>query len=210
MRKIISCLILLFAVCINMSSQTTISYGQISSYCPQTGQTLGGGGAVAITFYDGYIVHTLYGKLRAVQRNNDGSITYVPTRFAGTPAMRLNAVLISSDFQRMEERCTSTMGNMSLNMINTYTSMGEDGGQGAQRWLDAQGASRRGSSRSHRNEDKGCTSCGGTGVSKIPKTGGSRSSWVAYYNTPGNKCPYCGGYTSHFHDRCAHCNVPSY
>ena len=210
MRKIVSYLILLFAVCINSFAQSTISYGQISCYCPQTGQTLGGGGAVAITFYDGYIFHAMYGKLQAAQRNNDGSITYVPTQFAGTPAMQLNAVLVSSDLQRMEERITSTMGNMSLNMINTYTSMGEDGGRGAQRWVDAQAASKRGGNSSHRNEDKECRSCGGTGVSKTPNSGGSRTSWVAYYNTSGNKCPHCGGYTKHFHDRCASCNVPSY
>lgn len=210
MRKIISCLILLLSVCISSFAQSTISYGQISSYCPQTGQMLGGGGAIAITFYDGYIVHTMYGKLQAAQRNNDGSITYVPTQFAGTPAMQLDAVLVSADLQRMEERITSTMGNMSLNMINTYTSMGEDGGQGAQRWADAQASSRRGGNSSRYNEDNGCRSCGGTGVSKTPNSGGSRTSWVAYYNASGNKCPYCGGYTKHFHDRCSSCNVPSY
>lgn len=209
MRKIIVCLILLWIVCINSFAQSTISYGQISSYCPQTGQMLGGGGAVAITFYDGYIVHTLYGKLQAIQRNNDGSITYVPIKFAGTPALQLNAVLISSDLQRMEERMTSTMGNMSLNMINTYTSMGKDGGQGAQRWADAQAASKRGRP-SPRSEDRNCSSCGGTGVSKTPNTGGSRTSWVAYYNPKGNKCPHCGGYAEHFHDKCSRCNVPSY
>lgn len=210
MRKIISCLILLLAVCINTFSQTTISYGQISCYCPQTGQTLGGGAVVAITFFDGYIQHQLYGKLRAVQRNNDGSTTYVPTRFAGTPAAQCNAVLVSSDFQRMEERMTSTMGNMSINMINTYTSMGEDGGRAAQSWGNAQAASRRGRVGSNRNENQECRICGGTGVSKRPNTGGSRTSWVAYYNNQGNKCPYCGGYTSHFHDKCEHCNVSSY
>lgn len=201
---------LLLAVCINSVAQSTISYGQISCYCPQTGQTLGGGGAVAITFHDGYILHPLYGKLQAVQRNNDGSITYVPTQYAGTPAAQLNAVLISSDLQRMEERMTSTIGNMSLNMINAYTSMGEDGGVAAERWMNAQAASRRGGNSSRRNEDKVCRSCGGTGVSKTPNSGGSRTSWVAYYNSPGNKCPYCGGYTKHFHDRCSSCNVPSY
>lgn len=210
MKNKVFCLALFVVSCINAFSQTTISYGQISCYCPQTGQMLGGGGAVAITFYDGYIKHTLYGKLQAVQQNSDGSITYVPTGFAGTPAVQCNAVLVSSDLQRMEERMTSTIGNMSLNMINTYTSMGEDGGRAAQNWANAQAASRRGSVGSNRHEDRECRICGGTGVSKTPNSGGSRSSWVAYYNSAGNKCPYCGGYTSHYHDRCSHCNVPNY
>ena len=208
MRKICSSLILLFAICLNSFSQSTISYGQISCFCPQTGQMLGGEGAIAITFYDGYISHPLYGKLQAAQRNYDGSITYVPTRFAGTPALQLNAVLISSDLQRLEERMTSTMGNMSLNMINTYTSMGEDGGRAAQLLLEAQVASNRGDSSPLSSEYGGreygeCRSCGGTGVSKTPNSGGSLSSWVAYYNSQGS-------YTKHFHDKCSSCNVPSY
>lgn len=124
-------LLLLLAISVNSHAQTTISYGQISSYCPQTGDMLGGGAAVAITFYDGYILHPLYGRLNAAQRNSDGSTTYVPSGMAGTPAVQLNAVLVSANRQRMEERITSTMGYMSLNMINTYSSMGEDGGRAA-------------------------------------------------------------------------------
>lgn len=210
MKKIYSCFILLFAICLSTFAQSTISYGQISSFCPQTGQTLGGGSIVAITFYDGYIYHPLYGKLWAIQRNGDGSTSYMPQQFAGTPAMQLDAVLISEDRQRMEERITSTMGNMSINMINTFTSVGEDGGQAAQRWADAQAASKRGGTISRRNEDRECRSCGGTGVSKTPHSGGSRTSWVAYYNSQGNKCPYCNGYTGHYHDKCSSCSVPSY
>ncbi len=67
------------------------------------------------------------------------------------------------------------------------------------------GSRDRGNSNS---SGKGCSKCGGTGVSKTPNSGGSRGSWVAYYNSAGTKCPYCGGYTSHYHDRCANCNVP--
>lgn len=66
------------------------------------------------------------------------------------------------------------------------------------------------SSSSQKKSQSSCISCGGTGVSKTPNTGGSRTSWVAYYNSPNNQCPYCGGYTEHFHDRCSSCNVPSY
>lgn len=208
MKKTITCLLLLLAMSVYSFAQTTISYGQISSYCPQTGDMLGGGGAVAITFYDGYIYHPMYGNLTAVQRNSDGSTTYVPSGPAGTLAVQLNAVLVSANRQKMEERITSTMGYMSLNMINSYTSMGEDGGRAAKSWMDAQGASRRGGAGTRRSNDGTCRSCGGTGVSKTPNSGGSRTSWVAYYNTQGNKCPYCGGYTGHYHDRCSRCNVP--
>lgn len=210
MRKILT-LFIVFAAGLYAFADKTISYGQISCYCPQTGQTLGGGAVIAITICDNYIVHPMYGKLYAAQRNYDGSTTYLPSGFAGTPGMQLNAVLISSDLQRLEERCTSSMGNMSLNMINTYTSAGEDGGRYAKSWANAQDASRRGSSRHDNHHDSGtCSSCGGTGVNKTPNSGGSRTNWVAYYNSPGNECPYCRGYTGHYHDKCARCNVPAY
>ena len=158
MKQLLSIIILSLNFCLGAFAQTTISYGQVSSFCPQTGQTLGGGGAIAITFYDGYISHPLYGKLYATQRNNDGSITYVPKKFAGTPAMQLNAVLVSADYQRMEERITSSLGYASMNMINSYTSMGEDGGRAAQRWADASAASRRGGSSYSRDRSSSSSS----------------------------------------------------
>lgn len=213
MKQLLSILSLLLLVSIGIFAQTTISYGQISCYCPQTGSTLGGGGAIAITFYDDYIVHPMYGKLYAASQNNDGSVTYLPSGFAGTPGAQLNAVLVSADYYRMEEHMTSSLGYASINMINSYTSMGEDGGRAAQRWADANAASQRGSSRSDRSSrgnNRTCSSCGGTGVSPTPNSGGSRSSWVAHYNSQGSKCPYCGSYTKHFHDRCSSCNVPRY
>lgn len=78
---------------------------------------------------------------------------------------------------------------------------------------DAYSASQRGNSSSERSNQHSnitCSSCGGTGVSPIPNSGGSLSTWVAHYNSRGNKCPYCGSYTSHFHDKCSSCNVPRY
>lgn len=153
MKQKISFIVLLLIASIGTFAQTTISYGQISSYCPQTGQTLGGGGAIAITFYDGYISHPLYGKLYASQKNNDGSTTYVPETYAGSPAMQLNAVLVSADYQRMEERMTTSIGYASMNMINSYTSMGEDGGRAALNWANANAASKRGSSSSSSGND---------------------------------------------------------
>lgn len=70
-------------------------------------------------------------------------------------------------------------------------------------------SSSSGSSSSSRRSNSGvCSNCGGTGVSPTPNSGGSLSSWVAHYNSQGNKCPYCGSYTKHFHDKCSSCNVP--
>lgn len=181
MNRLLSLAILSLTISIGLSAQTTISYGQISSFCPQTGQTLGGGGAIAITFYDGYISHPMYGKLYATQRNNDGSVTYVPKGFAGTPAMQLNAVLVSADYQRMEERITSSLGYASMNMINSYTSMGEDGGRAAQRWADANAASRRGGSGYSR--DRSSSSSGNDYIEVIEYapdyTGNSPDVWCA-------------------------------
>lgn len=181
MSRLLSLAILSLTISIGLSAQRTISYGQISCFCPQTGQMLGGGGAVAITFYDGYIFHPMYGKLYATQRNNDGSVTYVPKGFAGTPGMQLNAVLVSANYQIMEERITSSMGYASLNMINSYTSMGEDGGRAAQRWADANAASRRGGSSYSR--DRSSSSSGDDYIEVIEYapdyTGNSPDVWCA-------------------------------
>ena len=55
-----------------------------------------------------------------------------------------------------------------------------------------------------------CSRCHGTRIDPMPNSGGSMQSWVGYYNSEGVRCTYCGKYTSHFHDRCHSCNVPSY
>lgn len=216
MRKPVSFLLLLFAVCINSVAQSTISYGQISCFCPQTGQTLAGESAVAITFYDGYILHPLYGKLQAAQQNFDGSTTYIPLTFAGTPAVQLNAVLVSSDLQRMEERMTSTMGNMSFNMINQYTSMGEDGGAAAERWMNAQAVSRRGGTYSDRDQrsSTSCPRCHGTGIDSSPNcvdnphagANAAAQGLVGYTHTSSSRCKYCGNYNYHIHYKCYNSN----
>lgn len=66
------------------------------------------------------------------------------------------------------------------------------------------------SSSTRRSSSGSCSSCGGTGVSKVANTGGSLHNWVAYYNSSGTKCPYCNLYSKHFHDKCPSCNTPSY
>jgi hypothetical protein len=70
------------------------------------------------------------------------------------------------------------------------------------------GGSSSSSSKKSSSSSSTCSRCGGTGVNPTPNSGGSMSSWVAYYNTEGTKCPYCGRGTSHYHDRCSRCNVP--
>lgn len=191
----------------------TFSFGQISCYSPQTGLVSGGGAVISLTVGDGYIIHPMYGKLYQGQTNYDGSVAYYPSGYSGTPMAQLQGILLSADLQTMEEHLTSTYGGMTAQMINTYTNAGEDGGRYANSYADAwrssndrshDGDIRRGS----RNSSGTCSSCGGTGVNKSPNSGGSRTNWVAYYNQSGNKCPYCGSYTSHYHDKCARCNVP--
>lgn len=63
-------------------------------------------------------------------------------------------------------------------------------------------------SNNRRSSGGACSNCGGTGVSPTPNSGGSRSSWVAHYNSKGNRCQYCGSYTQHYHDKCSSCNIP--
>lgn len=201
---------LIVVMCCFMSSYAdrTFSFGQISCYCPQTGQQLGGGAFMTVTFGDGYIITSGAGKFYAAQRNNDGSTTYLPASFAGTPGYQINAILVSADMQRIEERVTSTMGNMSLNMINTYTNAGEDGGRYAQGWANAQAVSKdRSRDRSSRGSGS-CSRCKGTGVDPL----------MADYSLPGHrakvktaaytKCKYCGKTLTydHWHQRCIECS----
>lgn len=61
----------------------------------------------------------------------------------------------------------------------------------------------------HDNSGSVCTYCGGSGVNPTQSSGGGRQSWVAYYNSSRLKCPYCGRFNAHYHERCFHCNVPS-
>lgn len=212
MKKLI---IFIFSILtlIPVNADRTFSFGQISCYSPQTGLVSGGGAVISLTVGDGYIIHPLYGKLYEGQTNYDGSVAYYPTGLAGTPMAQLQGVLLSADLQQMEEHMTSTYGGMTMQMINTYTNAGEDGGRYADNYSKAWASSNdrskdRGEYGNSKSSNGSCSCCGGTGVNKTPNSGGSRSNWVAYYNRAGNECPYCNKYTSHFHDKCAHCNVP--
>lgn len=198
MQKALLLLCLLFSLSAAAWAQTTVSYGQLSCYCPQTGTTIPGDGAVIVTFYDDYIDFLSHGKLKAVQRNPDGSTTYVPTESTGTPALRLNAVLISADRKRMEERMTSTMGNMSIDMIYSFMLIAEDGGAAARSRLNAKTFSGSGGGGSYgSSRSGGCSYCGGTG--KCSSCSGNGGQWMdsGYYTGSGSKswisCGSCRG-----------------
>ena len=66
-------------------------------------------------------------------------------------------------------------------------------------------------SNGHRNSNRStssnCHVCGGTGIDPQPCDTGA-GNWIGYYNPSGTKCPYCGRYSSHRHNKCYHCNVP--
>lgn len=209
MKKLTVIVLTIFA-CISAFADRTFSFGQISCYSPQVGLVSGGGAVISLTVGDDYIIMPLYGKLHKGRTNYDGSVAYFPSSYSGTPMAQLQCVLLSADLQRMEEHMTTTYGGMTCQMINTYTNAGEDNGRYAdsysEGWLSSQDSSR--DRETKRNSSKTCSLCGGTGVNKTPNSGGSRTNWVAYYNQLGVKCPYCGSYTGHYHDRCSRCNTP--
>lgn len=208
MKKIVSLAICLL-LAISAMADRTFSFGQISCYSPQVGLISGGGAVISLTVGDGYIIHPMYGKLYEGQTNRDGSVAYYPSGYAGTPMSQLQGILLSANLQQMEEHLTSSYGGMTVQMINTYTNAGEDGGRYANNYSDAwMSSNKRSNDRGSKRSSGTCSSCGGTGVNKTPNSGGSRTNWVAYYNQSGTKCTYCGSYSSHFHDRCARCNVP--
>lgn len=191
----------------------TYSFGQISCYSPQAGLVSGGGAVITVTIGDGYIIHSMYGKLYASSRNMDGSTTYLPSGYAGTPMAQLQGVMISANLQRLEEHILSSFSGMTAKMINTYTNAGEDGGRYANSWANAQAASR---DRSHDSEIRrekrrnsgSCSRCHGTGVdptcidTSMPSSKAATSKIAAY-----TKCPYCHNTKSydHWHWRCIEC-----
>lgn len=206
---LISCIISLAA-----SADRTFSFGQISCWSPQTGLVSGGGAVITITVGDGYIIHTLYGTLYAASRNADGSTTYLPSGFAGTPMAQLQGVLISADLQQLEEHMISSFGGMTCQMINTYTNAGEDGGRYANNWANAQAVSNdRSRDREIRRESRRssgtCSRCHGTGIdpscidTSMPSSKTGSNKIPAY-----TKCPYCNETKSydHWHWRCIECH----
>lgn len=55
-----------------------------------------------------------------------------------------------------------------------------------------------------------CPDCGGTRLlhkGTSPEYAQPRSELVGYFNSRGNKCPYCGHYTEHWHSKCITCKA---
>ncbi|MDE6489425.1 MAG: hypothetical protein K2L46_09100, partial [Paramuribaculum sp.] len=209
MKKILMYLVCLFAA-MNAMADRTFSFGQISTYSPQAGLVSGGGAVISLTIGDGYIIHPMYGKMYQGQTNRDGSAAYYPSGFSGPPMAMLQGILISADLQRMEEHLTSTYAGMTVQMINTYTNAGEDGGRYADSWSNAVAVSNdrsldREIRRESRSRSGSCHRCGGSGIDpscvdlSLPthKTGSSK---IPAYT----KCPYCKDTKSydHWHWKC--------
>lgn len=202
---------LLSLICITLHAQRTFSYKMTSSYCPQTGAMNSPMGVAIVTIDDDYVTFNNK-KFRYYQRNMDGSSTYLPTDNSGMGFYQVDALLVSQNLQAIEERVTSSVGNMSLNMINTYGLVAEDDGQYAMTYGQAYTESKRGGRSNGGNNNRStCSICGDTGVDpSYLEYWGGRANWLGYYNQNGNKCPYCGRYSTHYHSKCSHCNVPRY
>ncbi|MDE7412494.1 MAG: hypothetical protein K2N05_01710 [Muribaculaceae bacterium] len=71
-------------------------------------------------------------------------------------------------------------------------------------WEDSSGDSH--SSKPKRNSS--CSKCGGSGIDPSPSQIYGTASWLAEYNSKGNKCRICGKYSEHYHVRCSSCNTP--
>lgn len=118
----------------------------------------------------------------------DGSTTYLPARGNTSVGFyQVNAILLSSNWQVLEERVTSSVGGIGLNIINTFQMVAEDNGQYAMAQNSAAIESQRGgsySSPSSRSETRSsCSKCHGTGVDpNYLKYWGGRQSWLGYYN----------------------------
>lgn len=66
------------------------------------------------------------------------------------------------------------------------------------------GSSSHGNSNRSSSSKANCPYCNGTGVTMSQSSGGNLSSHVAYYNSAGNTCPYCGCSNKHYHTKCLH------
>lgn len=208
--KTIVTFVVLFLSCVSLAAQRTFSFKMQSSYCPQTGQYNNQLAVAVLSVYDDYIVFNNCKYVKS-QRNMDGSTTYLPVGNSGLDFYQVNAILVSSNLNVVEEHVTSTVGYMSLNMINTYGVVAEDDGDYAMRYSQAYQDSRRGGGSGSNNRSSTCSKCNGTGVDPTYlQYWGGVTSFLGHYNSNGNKCPYCGKYSQHYHSKCTRCNVPKY
>lgn len=66
------------------------------------------------------------------------------------------------------------------------------------------------SSSNHKKSGSSCSECGGSGIDPRPVQCYGYTSWLAEYNSEGNKCRICGKYSEHYHTRCSHCSTPNH
>lgn len=66
------------------------------------------------------------------------------------------------------------------------------------------GSSSHGNSNRNSSSKANCPYCNGTGITMSQSSGGNLSSHVAYYNSEGSTCPYCGRSNKHYHTKCLH------
>lgn len=217
LKRVSLALLCAVAVVAGVRAQVTKSYRYNYSYCPQTGSSNSVGAglrASSLTFYDGYITAPPYGrKYIMASRNNDGSTTYAAQR--RDTFLEPLTITVSADLLTYVEVLESNFSGLVTTIYNYHTYIGEgdapardysNRGVGV-RYGPNQGGS---SPRSRSDKPSKCSTCGGTGVNPSKATDASRSSWRAYYNSSGTKCPYCNSYGEHYHDRCPRCNVPRY
>lgn len=193
-------------------AQVSKSYMYSHTIDAQTGQMSSVGTTYHMTyytFYDDYVETSLGRKYARVSRNQDGSVNYASNPDPNMSMADVVALVVSSDYSKVVEVMNSTFMGMTLTSYSYYNYVA-DGKDASYQNAETNRRINSQSDRRNSRDSGNCSSCGGTGVNPTPNSGGSRTSWVAHYNSAGSKCPYCGKYTKHFHDRCARCNVPRY
>lgn len=58
--------------------------------------------------------------------------------------------------------------------------------------------------------DTKCSKCGGTGYDPFPSSTSGVGGWIGVFHDGKSKCPYCGRWESHWHDKCPSCSAPQY
>lgn len=163
-------------------------------------------------FYNGYTETTTY------DNGNQIIVNYLPCSNCGTskicPFCNGNGVWVTPGYGQVLpcypcgqtgvcKACNDNGYYVSTSFIKYANGQIYSGNQGS--FLD--GSSSRNKRSSGSNNSKSCTYCNGTGIDPTPCDGG-RASWAGYYNSKGTKCPHCGRYDGHMHNRCASCNIP--
>ncbi len=112
-------------------------------------------------------------------------------------------------------QCKYCMGSGTTVFTSTYypntgTTVGQDLWSG-RTYVSGGGSDDDDDTRSSRSSNSSCSICNGTGVDSFAYegTGGAVGSGlaVAYTNSSGSKCPYCGQYTWHQHVYCPKCRA---